>query len=197
MRGLRRMRAGLPDRCARARARRVSREGGSQGLLGLPVLWRRLSADLSRRRRAYRARRGTRRSGEPRAAVREGPLRLRLRDASAPADEADDPSQGRAEERRLHRRSCQSALRVPRGFVGRGDGARGRDAGFDPRHARPARARRASDRRRAATRRRTCSRSWCAPASGRTMSITARDCATRRAWRRCWKGSDRPRCRTR
>ncbi len=42
----------------------------------------------------------------------------------------------------------------------------------------------ASARPRAPTKRRTCSRSWCAPASGRTTSTTARACATPRASRR-------------
>ena len=37
------------------------------------------------------------------------------------------------------------------------------------------------------TRRRICSRSWCAPASAPTMSITARGCATPRRSRRCWR----------
>ena len=40
----------------------------------------------------------------------------------------------------------------------------------------------ASARRRARTRRRTCSRSWCAPASAPTTSITARGCATPPRW---------------
>ena len=45
-------------------------------------------------------------------------------------------------------------------------------------------ARRASARRRARMRRPICSRSWCAPASAPTMSITARGCATQARSRR-------------
>ena len=42
---------------------------------------------------------------------------------------------------------------------------------------------------RARTRKPICSRSWCAPASAPTTSITAPGCATPPAWRRCWKAS--------
>ena len=61
---------------------------------------------------------------------------------------------------------------------------------------RPRRRRRrwpASARPRARTKRPICSRSWCAPASAPTMSITARGCATPRRWRRCSKASARRR----
>ena len=66
------------------------------------------------------------------------------------------------------------------------------------RHPRPATARSrwpASARPRAATKRPTCSRSWCAPASAATTSTTARACATPRRWWRCSKASARARCR--
>ncbi len=53
-----------------------------------------------------------------------------------------------------------------------------------PRHSTAARRSPASAPPRARTRRRICSRSWCAPASARTMSITARACAMPPRWRR-------------
>ena len=67
-------------------------------------------------------------------------------------------------------------------------------------HPRPRRRRArspASARPRARTRKPICSRSWCAPASAPTMSITARGCATPPPSRRCWKASARARCRRR
>jgi predicted molibdopterin-dependent oxidoreductase YjgC len=42
---------------------------------------------------------------------------------------------------------------------------------------------------RARTRKRICSRSWSAPASAPTMSITAPGCVTLPRWRRSWKAS--------
>ena len=63
----------------------------------------------------------------------------------------------------------------------------------NPRPRRPAGRSPASARPRARTRRPICSRSWCAPASAPTTSITARGCATPRRWRRCWKASARRR----
>ena len=98
VRRLRRMRAGVPHRRARARERRVPRAGRQEGGVGLPVLRRRLPAHLPRQRQHDRPRRRPRRPGEPRAAVRQGPLRLRLRAPSAAADEAADPQARRAED---------------------------------------------------------------------------------------------------
>ncbi len=73
---------------------------------------------------------------------------------------------------------------VPRGHLGRSARRRGR-AACDRSAIRTASDRSpASARRRARTKRRICSRSWCAPASARTTSITARAYATRRASRR-------------
>ena len=91
---------------------------------------------------------------------------------------------GRAEAQGLRGRSRQVAGRLPRGHVGRGDGLRRHGAAR--RSATPTASARwpASDRRRAPTKRRICSRSWCAPASAATTSITARACATPRASRR-------------
>ena len=81
-------------------------------------------------------------------------------------------------------RSGEVARRVPRGDVGRGAGLRGQGAAR--RSATPTASARspASARPRAPTKRRISSRSWCAPASARTTSTTARACATPRAWRR-------------
>ena len=86
LRRLRRMRAGLPDRRADAGARR--RAGGARqaGRVALPVLRRRLPAHLQRQGQPDPLRRGPRRPGQPRAAVRQGPLRLRLRAPSAAPD---------------------------------------------------------------------------------------------------------------
>ena len=101
LRRLRRMRAGLPDRRADAgdagqRGQRAHRRAfpRPQGRQRVPVLRRRLPAHLQHqgRQAALRHRQG--RPGEPEPAVREGPLRLRLRDQSAAPDPADDP-QGR------------------------------------------------------------------------------------------------------
>ena len=81
----------------------------------------------------------------------------------------------------LHRRSGQLARRVPRSQLGRGARLRRQRTA---RHSRRRMARDrwpASARRRARTRKPTCSRSWCAPGSARTTSITARACATPRA----------------
>ena len=74
--------------------------------------------------------------------------------------------------------------RVPRGDVGRSAGLRRQ--GPARRSATPTASARspASARPRAPTKRRISSRSWCAPASARTTSTTARACATPRAWRR-------------
>ena len=197
VRRLRRMRAGVPDGRARAGAQRVPRAGRPAGGVGLPVLRRGLPAHVPRAREHDRARRRARRPRQPRAPVREGALRLRLRRASAPADEAADPPRRTCRSRPTSRwtprirsrcsarrrgtrrwrarpaRSCASATRT--------------GPGRSPASARP----------RAATRRRTCSRSSCARASAPTTSTTARGCATRRASRRCSRASARARCRTR
>ena len=129
------------------------------------------------------ARRGPRRPGQPRPAVRQGPLRLRLRAPPAAPDAAADPPRRRAPRIRPTSRSTRrlrcdvfreaswdEALDVAAGGLTR-----------DPRHARRRSRSPASARPRAATRRPTCSRSWCAPASAATTSTTARGCATPRA----------------
>ena len=137
LRRLRRMRAGVPDRRARTRARRLSRGRGPHGAVGLSVLRSRLPDHLSREGRRDRPRRGPRRSGEPRAAVREGPLRLRLRPPSAAVDAAADPPRRRAEVGGLHDGSRARAGRLPRSELGRGALARRGHAHADPRRARP------------------------------------------------------------
>ena len=74
------------------------------------------------------------------AALREGPLRLRLRQPSRPADRAADPQGRRAEVGRRRGRSRQSLDAFPRGHLGRGDGARRRRACSRSASARAARA---------------------------------------------------------
>ena len=197
LRRLRRMRAGVPHGRARAGEGCLSRAGRAHGRVGVPVLRRRLPAHLPRQGQCDRPRRGPRRPRQPGAPVREGALRLRLRAPSAAADEAADPEGRRAQSGRLRDGSRQPARGLPRSELGRG--ARARRWRARRRSAtRTAAARSpASGRPRAPTRRRTCSRSWCAPASARTTSTTARGSATRPAWRRCSRASGRARCRTR
>ena len=169
VRGLRRVRAGLPDRRARAgarayldadrpaRCRRCARTAASAAS----------SPTTSATTTIVRVE-GRDGPGEPRAAVRQGPLRLRLRRAPAPAHQAADPPRRRAEDpptsrsiRRIRspvfrEATWEEALALAGGTLA-----------HDPRHARAAARSPASARRRAATRRRTCSRSSCARASAR------------------------------
>ena len=98
LRGLRRMRAGLPDRRADAQDADRLADRRQKGRFGLPVLRRRLPADLQRQGQQNRQRRRPRRPGQPFAAVRQGPLRLRLRAQPAAPDDAADP-QGRRGQR--------------------------------------------------------------------------------------------------
>ena len=76
---------------------------------------------------------------------------------------------------------------LSRGDLGGGPGSGRRGPEGDPRRPRARRRSPASAPRRARTRRRICSRSWCAPASARTTSITARACAMPPRSRRSWK----------
>ncbi len=119
-----------------------SRRGRQDGGFRVPVLRCRLPADLSREGQPHRARGGPRRPGQSRPVVREGPLRLRLRASQATAHEAPDPPRRRAEVRRLHDGSGRRDARVPRGDVGGGPGARGREAAPGARRARSGRTRR-------------------------------------------------------
>ena len=82
VRRLRRVRAGVPDRRADARARGREDRPRQAGRFGVPVLRRRLSAHLQRQGQHDPLRAGQGRSGELEPPVREGPLRLRLRAAS-------------------------------------------------------------------------------------------------------------------
>ena len=102
---------GVPDPAAR---------GAAAGRHGLPVLRRRLRADLQRRRRAQ----GDRLRRRPLAArlaeppVRQGPLRLGLLVLQAAPDHAADPArvelpEGPAEHRRARRRGSRPAARSP------------------------------------------------------------------------------------
>ncbi len=91
LRGLRRVRAGLPDRRADAGARCRADGARQAGAIGVPVLRRRLPADLQRQGQQDPLRRRPRRPRQPRAAVRQGALRLRLRAPPAAPDEAADP----------------------------------------------------------------------------------------------------------
>lgn len=140
LRGLRRMRAGLPDRRADAGPRR--RAGGARqaGAIGLPVLRRRLPADLSRQGQPHPIRGRARWSGQSCAALRQGPLRLRLRRASAPPDGAAGAPRGRAQARRCGDGSGARDGGVPRGDVGGGAGAGRRRPRAHSRYPRQARA---------------------------------------------------------
>ena len=67
----------------------------------------------------HQVRHRPRRPVEPRPPVRQGPLRLRLRAASAAADQAADPETGMPKIRPFHRRSGQLEGSLPRGQLGR------------------------------------------------------------------------------
>ena len=105
---LRRLRAGLPDRDADREGRDRHRPARAFGHHHLRLLRRRLllqGGDARRGSRAHGAVEG--RQGQPRPLLRQGPLRLRLCDASGPHHEADGARQD-------HRS-------VARDDVGRGD----------------------------------------------------------------------------
>ena len=94
------MRPGVPDRRADARARgRHDRRRQDSGV-GVPVLRRRLPAHLPRQGQRDPLRAGQGRPGELEPAVRQGPLRLRLRAAPAPPHHAAHPQAGHAESTR-------------------------------------------------------------------------------------------------
>ena len=198
LRRLRRVRAGLPDRRADAvdhggREQRLSRQARPHGGQRLPVLRRRLPAHLPDQGRQDRRRHRQERPGQREPALRQGPLRLRLRAQPAAPAEADDPQGRRAEGAARVHRSVEPVDAFPRGDVGGGARPRRRRPQENPRPRRLARRWPASARPRARTKRPICSRSWCAPASAPTTSTTARGSATPRRWRRCSKASARPR----
>ena len=113
LRGVRRVRAGLPDWRADAGARGRARGNRQDGRIALPVLRRRLPAHLSRREERHQVRDRPRRPGQPRAPVRERPLRVRLRAPSAAAHQAAHPQARRAEVGVLHRRPGKLEGSVP------------------------------------------------------------------------------------
>ena len=146
LRRLRRMRPGVPDRRAHAglpprREPDAYRVARPQGGFALSLLRRRLPGHLRGEGRSDRRRRGARRAGEPRAAMRERTLRLRLRAASAPADEAADPAAERGEACGRHGRPGESVDAFPRGDLGGGAGPGRVGPPAHPRRARTGRAR--------------------------------------------------------
>ena len=125
LRRLRRMRAGLPDRRADAgdagrRRQRLHRQGRPHGRQRLPLLRRRLPAHLSHQGRQAALRHRQERPGQREPALRQGPLRLRLRAQSATAVEADDPQGRRAESAARIYRPVKSVDAFPRSDLGRG-----------------------------------------------------------------------------
>ena len=126
---------------------------------------------------------GKRRAGQPQPALRQGPLRLRLRPPSRPADRAADP-QGRRLEARHRYRPGQPLHAFPQGELGGGARPRRRAASSASATGTGGARSPGSARPRARTRRPICSRSWCAPGSAATMSTIARGCATPRRSRR-------------
>ena len=98
LRRLRRVRPGLPDRGADADAHRRSTATGRGARAAdrevdsvCPYLRRRLPDHLPRQGRQDRLRHRPRRPGQREPAVRQGPVRLRLRPQPAAADQAADP----------------------------------------------------------------------------------------------------------
>ena len=181
LRRLRRVRAGVPDRRADAGARRRQGRARQAGGFGVPVLRRRLPAHLQRQGQHDPVRAGQGRPGELEPPVREGPLRLRLRAAPASADQAAHPQARRAEAQGLRRSIPRTGTRSSARRRGkRRSTSRRRGCATSATPTASARSP-ASARPRARTKRPISSRSWCAPASARTTSTTARACATRRA----------------
>ena len=115
LRELRRLRAGLPDRGAAGEVDHRARRADPLGPHHLRLLRRRLLVQGRAERRPGGADDAVQaRQGQPRPLLRQGPLRLRLRQPQGPDPEADDP--------RLDRRAVEG------GRVGRGDRLRGREA---------------------------------------------------------------------
>ena len=183
------MRSGLSDRRADAVGdagrkpdpRHLCRQ---EGRLAVPVLRRRLSGHLSGQGREGDLRRGPRRPGQPQPALRQGPLRFRLYPSSASPDKAAGAAAQREEGCQRPGRSGQSVHAFPRSVVGGGVGYRSQGPRQDLATRRASRRWPGSALQKARTKRRICSRSWCAPASAPTMSITARGCVTPRRWPR-------------
>ena len=127
LRGVRGMRAGVPDR--RADGGQPARQGrqarqlrDALGRHAVPLLRRRLPDHGPRQGRQDPLCRRPRRAGQRQPAVRQGPLRLRLHPPPGPADQAAGPP-------RRRRQGCQHAdparrgrQILPRGDVGGGAG---------------------------------------------------------------------------
>ena len=165
LRRLRRVRAGLPHRRAdggdaRSTPRGAATAGTSMREVRSVCPYCGVGCQVSYKLKDGQDRLGGRggRPGERGAALRQGALRLRLREPSAPADPAADPPRRRAREG-AERRSGEPPHPLPRGELGRGARRRGG-------RARPAAAARTAGRRwpgsaapSARTRRRISSRS--------------------------------------
>ena len=184
VRGLRRMRAGVPHRRADARARGRRRRSRPEGRLRLPVLRRRLpdSPTTSRTTRFSTCRAATARPTASRLCVKGRfgfdyvQHRHRLTTPLIRKPGVAEAQSLQCRSRQLERRFRDATWDEALDFAANGL----RDARDTHGEARW----RVSARRRAPTKRPTCSRSSCAPASARTTSITARGSVMRRAWRR-------------
>ena len=126
---------------------------------------------------------------QPRQALRQGPLRLRLCKPSPPADGAADPPGRRAEVGRYRHRPSRFLHPLPRSELGRSARPGGAGLQAHPRQPRRRRARRLRLGQGVERGGLPLPRSWCAPASAPTMSITARGSATPPRWRRCSNAS--------
>ena len=167
MRVLRRLRAGLPDRLADREEGDRERHAGDVGGDDLRLLRRRLlvqGGDARRRSGPHGAVQG--RQGEPRPFLRQGPLRLGLRQSQGAHPQADDA-------REDHRAVARSVL-------GRGDRARRLRVQAHPGEIRQRTRSAASPRRAAPTKKPSWCRSSCARPSATTMSIPAPASAIRR-----------------
>ena len=165
---VRRLRRGVPDRRAGGEVAHPDRPAGSSvttttcAYCGVGCSF---NAE-SRNGEVVRMVPEPRRPRQPRPRLRQGPFRLRLRDASRPHHDADDPQ--------VDRRS------VAAGQLGSGHRPRGERVPAHP-GERTAATRSAASRRRAArTKRRSSCRSWCARRSATTTSTPARASAIRR-----------------
>ena len=125
-----------------------------------------------------------RRPGQPQPALRQGTVRLRLHPSSASPDQAAGAAAECEEGRQRPGRPRQPVHAFPRSLLGGGARYRGTRASSGSAMKKASRRWPASARPRAPTRRPICSRSWCAPASAPTMSITARGFAMPRRSRR-------------
>jgi formate dehydrogenase major subunit len=178
LRGLRRMRAGLPDRRADAGARVDAAYAASKADRQVDSVcpYCGVGCQLTYHVKDNKIVASTGRDGpanhEP--AVRQGPLRLRLRAPPAALTKPLIRKEGVPKMRTITVDPANWSA-FPRGDLGRGAGSRrGKGLKAHPRRATARRRWPVSARPRARTKRPICSRSWCAPASAPTTSITAR-----------------------